>query len=310
MADARLDIAKLEHLALQLGVPLADIRDMARQIHHHVRTEWRRIRGKLRRIIAPKRRLKTLQQRIAGRLLGGIPVAESAHAYRRGRSTFTAAKPHVAKPFLASLDVKDFFPGIHYTRVERLWRELGCSPDVARVLTQLTTYEYHLPLGFATSPAIANLARAKADKRIEGLAGKKALDFTSYSDNLYVSGRYISRGTAKSFRRFVQQSGMRVPRARVQVSGPGRKKEVTGLTVSDGINVPKSYRRGLRAEIRRQLGPGSPRRATTRAKASLWGKVRYVGRVNASQGRKLSAMLARGIRANAATGNVDDNAVP
>lgn len=243
MADARLDIAKLEHLALLLEVPQADILDMARQMHRHVRTEWRRVRGKLRRIMAPKRRLKSLQRRIAGRLLGGIPVAESAHAYRRGRSTFTAARPHVGKPFLASLDVKDFFPGIHYTRVERLWRELGCSPDVARVLTQLTTYEYHLPLG--ADPLFFS---ARGPKRLTGKngLGRRTQPLPSYvtaatrwSPAVWPratigSGGHAVRWTfwfdasVAALRRHQESSQVKVADSRVRLGFPG------GLRAFDG----------------------------------------------------------------------------
>jgi retron-type reverse transcriptase len=292
MAKSKLKIRNLRHLSLRVGVDRRELQSVAGQMRRHVDIRPQMVNEKPRRIIAPRRRLEVIQRRIKERLLDGLRVAESAHGYRKGRSTVTAAIPHLDAPYLLSLDVQDFFPGIRHSHVYQMWCRLGCSPDVSRVLTQLTTYEHHLPQGFVTSPSIANLVRASTDARIEGLCRARGLTYTSYSDNLYVSGRYISAKVAGSCQRFVQQSAMRLPRERVKICRPGHRKEVTGLVVTSKLNVGKSYRRRVRAQVHQHVHSRAATREAEKERLSLEGKIGYVAQVNPAQGTKLSRQLS------------------
>ena len=67
------------------------------------------------------------------------------------------AERHLRSQFAFSCDIMEFYPSIHSSRVYRLFAKIqGCSPDVARLLTRLCTYRYHLALGLITSPLLAD----------------------------------------------------------------------------------------------------------------------------------------------------------
>ncbi|MEO0914098.1 MAG: hypothetical protein AAFY59_14100, partial [Pseudomonadota bacterium] len=97
-------------------------------------------------------------------------------------------------------DIRDFFPSITAARIHALFRCLGYPHTVARALTGLTTTvthpniltrlsptqrrdfaRPHLPQGAPTSPALANLAAFKLDRRLSGLARSKGASYTRYA---------------------------------------------------------------------------------------------------------------------------------
>ena len=86
------------------------------------------------------------------------------------------ASPHQGAAIVVKLDLKDFFPTVHYRRVRGLFQWLGYNADVANTLAGLTTYRPKLedgtvlwpgvlPQGAPTSPALANLACRRMDRR-------------------------------------------------------------------------------------------------------------------------------------------------
>ena len=66
-------------------------------------------RGEFRELHVPDEFLKTVQRRIADRLLSAYPVSPYATAYRPGGSTIVNARPHVGKNVLLKLDIHHFF---------------------------------------------------------------------------------------------------------------------------------------------------------------------------------------------------------
>ena len=100
------------------------------------------------------------------------------------RSVKTNAKHHVRRPLLSTMDIKDCFPSITMHKVRGVFEELGFSGEALAVITKLTTWEFQLPQGAPTSPAIANLALAKIDRRQIGLAKQHGLTYTRYVDDI------------------------------------------------------------------------------------------------------------------------------
>src|SRR5258708_36650911 len=75
-----------------------------------------------------------------------------------GRDYVTNASLHAKKKILICEDVKRFFPSVGAIYIEQVWRDcLGFAPDVARLLTKLTTKGGYLPQGAITSSFLANL---------------------------------------------------------------------------------------------------------------------------------------------------------
>ena len=65
---------------------------------------------------------------------------------------------------------------------------MGCSEQVSKLLTRLTTYNGSVPQGFPTSSTIANIILASFTPRITTACEKHKVTFTFYQDDLCVSG--------------------------------------------------------------------------------------------------------------------------
>ena len=66
------------------------------------------------------------------KILGKVPMHDACHGFVAGRSTVTNATPHVGAALILKVDLRDFFPTIHYRRVRGLFRWLGYSETVAK----------------------------------------------------------------------------------------------------------------------------------------------------------------------------------
>ncbi len=154
--------------------------------------------GEPRRITAPRPRLKKLQRRILDELLDKCATHEAAHGFVRGRSVVTNAQPHAAAALVIKLDLRDFFPTIHFRRVAGLFQHYGYAQEVAAALASLCTHRPQLgdgrtlwpgvlPQGAPTSPALANLLCRRLDSRLCGLARRAGATYTRYADDLTFS---------------------------------------------------------------------------------------------------------------------------
>ncbi|MDP1798771.1 MAG: hypothetical protein Q8K78_14855, partial [Planctomycetaceae bacterium] len=166
-----LNIRRLTHLAQSLGVDQAKLDEVLVDLDQHyeqlilidpARPE------KIRRVVNVRKPLRTLQERIYKRLLlKKLLPSPQSHGGVNGRSIKTNALVHADSQYVLKTDISDFYPSIHFRRVYRLFVEtFGCSPDVARVCTALTTHRHHLALGIVTSPILADQMLRKADTRI------------------------------------------------------------------------------------------------------------------------------------------------
>ncbi len=96
--------------------------------------------GGERLIMAPKSRLKALQrrlQRAAGEQAADRASTRTASA--TGTRCAPTPQPHVGKGVVLRLDIKDFFPSIHFGRVRGLLIALGYGYPVATMLAVLMT---------------------------------------------------------------------------------------------------------------------------------------------------------------------------
>src|SRR5258706_5713925 len=190
MSHKMLGIKSTRDLAAQLDVSEETLLAIAASMWKHVRSTRPKEKndGSYRQFYEPSKELKAIQRTLNKRLLQPIPLPEEFHGGVRGRSTVTNAMPHIGKALVAKVDIKDFYPSIHPRRIYKLFLNLGCSPNVSRLLTKLTTYNYQLAQGFPTSTAIANLILAGFWPRIKGACKANGITITDFIDDLALSG--------------------------------------------------------------------------------------------------------------------------
>ena len=197
---------------------------------------------------------------------------------------------------VVSIDIRDFYPSIHFRRVRARFVDLGCSPEVAGLLTKLTTYEHHLAQGFPTSSAIANLVLAPIVPRLEGLCAQHNCEMTLYQDDLTISGDNYIPKLVPLLSRIFQQAGFQVHPDKVKVMPREEHQEVTGWTVNRKVNTSKKQYRQLRAILHRCSIDGIEvvaDRPLDDFRDHLRGRIQRVNEVNPSRGQQLLQQFSK-----------------
>ena len=213
--------------------------------------------GKRRTLWVPRDPLRPLQDRIQKEILAKVPHPSCVQGGVPKRSIITNARHHVAKPVLSTMDIRDCYPSITLQRVQRVFEELGFSGDALSIVVKLTTWDFQLPQGPPTSPAIANLALANLDRRQLGLAKQHGFTYTRFVDDLSASGGKRLRKVRNLQERIVKSEGFSIKPLK-----DGQKKlmyreqdrqQVTGLVLNKKINLPREKRKEIIGDTRAAL---------------------------------------------------------
>lgn len=231
-------------------------------------------------------------------LLKSLQPSEFSHGGRQGRSIKTNAEPHLKSQFVYKADISNFYPGIHDTRIYRLFNTtFGCPPAVANLCSRLCTYKHHLALGLSTSPILADQLLRTVDARIAAACRAAGWVYTRYVDDITISGGNDMEhaGIGSLIGRILSQHGFKAKKSK-SVAASSEDVAITGIRVADGhMDVAKQYA----AELNRQLddalslthnGPFSGPYYTY---GQLVGRVRFVCWVNPRRTRSVTKKLKR-----------------
>lgn len=207
--------------------------------------------GGMRTISAPEHPIKFLQQQFLKVCTALFPRHKCAHGFEPGRSPATHASNHVRKKWVWTIDIKEFFPSIHWGRVRGMFRVYPFeAPDhVAQALANLTTFDGVLPQGAPTSPILSNLICRKLDSRLFQWARTNGYTYTRYADDLTFSTNQESFPTEDQvfIKEIVGDEGFRVHPKKERLMPSYGRQSVTGLVVNEKVNVPREFISGLRA---------------------------------------------------------------
>jgi RNA-directed DNA polymerase len=238
--------------------------------------------GSKRTLWIPRPPLRPIQDKIKTEILAKVPLPTYVQGGVRKCSIITNAKHHVGKPVLSTMDIKNCFPSITVQKVRKVFEELGFSGDALSIVTKLTTWEFQLPQGPPTSPAIANLALANLDRRQMGVAKQHGFTYTRYVDDISASGGKRLRKVRNLQERIVKDEGFSVKPLK-----DGQKKlmyreqdrqQVTGLVLNQKINLPREKRKEIIGSTKAAL------RGKGELSDSEQGKILWLGSVNAGAG--------------------------
>ncbi len=283
-------------------------------------------RSGLPRIIeVPKARLKETQRWVLREILDHVPAHEAAYGFTPGRSAITHAQRHTGQDVVLRLDLRDFFASIAAGHVYRLFSSLGYAPPVAHTLTGITTNVVpasvwrviaartdderlvqsrfwlgrrlatpHLPQGAPTSPALANLAAFRLDRRLAGLAGASGLSYSRYADDLTFSGPLRLRRRLAQFTELVEaivrDEGFPLNHDKSMLRPSCARQSVCGIVVNAHPNVARAEYDELKAILHNAVrdGPAAQNRAgVADFEAHLRGRISWVASLNPSRGEKL-----------------------
>ena len=216
--------------------------------------------GKPRAIHRPTKKLKIIQ-RIALEKLQSEKKFQPrghAHGFTPSKSIITNAACHIKSKRIIKMDLKDFFPSIHFGRVRGMFMSypFEFGEKAATIMAQLACLDDktgELPQGGPLSPYIANMMCRRLDKRLAEVARSHRCHFTRYADDITFSTNDKSQNNIDSLIKetslVIESEGFVVNKDKTKVLTPEERQVVTGIIVNDGINVNRRFVRDLRATL-------------------------------------------------------------
>lgn len=249
-----------------------------------------------RTISAPNKDLKVIQRKILDLIISKTKLPSYVYGHGSLKSIVQNATSHANNDCLLNVDIKKFFPSVHYKKVHKLFCELGFSEEQAFLLTKLTTYKKCLPQGAPTSPYLASLILNNLDNRINKLCKKNRLTYTRYFDDISISGTERAFKVLKTISEIVKSEGYKLHEVgdKISMYKSGDEKLITGITISPdkklsvgGVDELLRYISELAKEGLNHLKTDN----IEKEKQVLYGKVAFIQQVDLELGIKLRTLL-------------------
>lgn len=229
--------------------------------------------GGLRQIKAPIEQLKTLQRRLADLLNQcfdeinnkGKQKKSISHGFRKNHSIITNANKHKNKRHVFNVDLQDFFPSIHFGRVQGYFlknEHFQLEREVATTIAQIACHEKVLPQGSPCSPIISNLIAHLLDIRMVYLAQKAKCTYSRYADDLTFStnkNKFTPKIAIKNeetcnkwlpseiLEKEIGKVDFRINQNKVSMQHKTNRQLTTGLVVNEKVNIKREYYKKARS---------------------------------------------------------------
>lgn len=221
--------------------------------------------GGYRKISAPDDRLKWVQEKLNKYIIKKYEFLECQYGFIKGKSIVDNAKIHNRAKYVLNIDLKDYFPSIHFGRVRGVFmgEPFNLPNYVATILSKIACYHNELPQGSPCSPTISNIICYSLDKQLLNLSKKYNFNYTRYADDITLSSDYpfpkeIVTRTRDNYviignklRSIIENQGFTINEKKTNYSWNNERKEVTGLIVNEKVNIKKIFLKQLRALLNR-----------------------------------------------------------
>ncbi len=250
--------------------------------------------GKVRNIDNPSKDLKRVQTKILNRLLRPVKLPHFLFGAVSKRCVNIHAAQHLLHggECVVKMDVKSYYPNVTSRHVYSVWkRVLRCSPAIARLLTQLTTYDWHLPQGAPTSPALANIFLASIYSPVLEECSEKHITATAWVDDLIFSGKE-ARSVMELARQALAANGLKLSSKKRVILNGRDSKVITGVRLGNKrIRAPKEKLSDIRAAIHKLEIGQIANYQRDKYIVSLNGKINNIERICAQDAQPLKQRL-------------------
>lgn len=201
--------------------------------------------------------LRTIQDKIMNNILANLDVPDVLFGGVRKKNNILNAKKHLGKKYGFVTDLRDFYPSVNPRRVYEVFSGLDFPPDIARLLTRLTTRKNELPQGAPTSSYLANFAFIPVDSGIIEFCNEHEITYTRYIDDLTFTSQKDFKDKTYKIIELITESGFRINHTKTYYKiGP---LEITGIIRrNNSLAVPEYIMErmkefGLTPEVRAGL---------------------------------------------------------
>jgi hypothetical protein len=224
-----------------------------------------------------------VQTKIRDRLLDLIPLSNIVFGAVEGKCTRMSAEVHLKKDVLVKLGLRDCFRSSKARRVKQLFaNRFGFSEGVANLLTELCTFEGHVPVGSTMSSTLVNLILNPLWDRIDKYRKAHSLGASTWIDDLAFSGKSADKHIG-AIKKMINGYGYRISWNKKEIQRSNQPQVVNGGEVnSSRVTLPKIKR----VEIARAL------KSNPISDTNL-GKLAYAKLMSPNQGKQLEKLYLR-----------------
>lgn len=212
--------------------------------------------GSTRQTFDAKGHLKEIHRRMKATIFGNVVFPDYLHGSLKGCDYVTNASLHTNKQLLICEDVKKFFPSVCAEQVQDVWCGFfGFAPDVAELLTKLTTKDGALPQGAIPSSYLANLVLWRHEPLLHAKLAKHGITYSRYVDDMAMSSvKHITKESQTWIIAQVYgmlcQVGLKAGRKKHEIFSATKPMIATKLIVNRKPSLSQKKRSQVRAQVR------------------------------------------------------------
>ena len=259
------------------------------------------IKNKPRTITPSKHGLKQIHTTLETFFSKRIIFPKYIHGSVKGKSPKTNAQIHIGKDEVFKFDVKDFYPSIKTTFIEKTLKDSGMADDAAKLVADLCTYNNSLPQGIEVAPILANLVLLPTSIKIHRFCKKRRLDFSVYMDDLTISGNKKIDPYWGSIKQMVTQALFEVSKKKTRFMNKNQAQISTKLNLNSKMRPENTYLKKLKTDIKNYMGSEEDKhllmqiyeKTDRQMYFNLRGRINYVRQYDKKMARELRALLVK-----------------
>jgi hypothetical protein len=299
-------IGSTRALARALNKPESYLRKLSKNASHMYRVARYGILikedGSQKVIYNPAYPLKSLQQTINERILCAVIFPFYINGGIRNRSYRNNCLLHTETHTVVKLDISTFFESIHTDEIRQLWQRFFHFPTpVAKLLTELTTFNGYLPRGAPTSSYLANLIFWDVEPQLANFLSENEITYSRYIDDVTLSAKRslgndgIADGISKVYGMFYQKH-VSPNRVKQKIMHNNEAMQVHRINVNGKLpTIPKITRKGIEAGVH-NLARDVKLYGFSNEIIARWtklnGSIAWMGQFHPEQSKKLKRKIA------------------
>lgn len=176
-----------------------------------------------------------------GKLLSRIEVPKYLHSGIKKHSSITNAQSHLLSQYKTlTTDIESFFPSTSAKKVfDFFFYIMKQSPDVANLLTNLLTYQGHIPTGSPVSMSLAFFANINMFNELDCFAKNRGCKMTVFVDDLTFTGKAINANFLLHVEKIVAKNNLKLKKSKTNLFQENSPKFITGVVVKNNQIEPE-----------------------------------------------------------------------
>lgn len=207
-------------------------------------------------INAPVKDLKFIQAKLLKEVLYKLKLPDYFFGGLKNKDAVLNARCHQGNKFFFLTDLKNFYPSVHFSSVEKALRKEGFYPDVARLITRICTKEGAIPQGCPTSSFLASLVVFHSCGNLFTKYRNEGLRVSIYVDDITISSPIDFKEKTSEILSELRNCGLKINFEKTHYCS--KNPIVTGVQVkNNGISpLPHTFERSIDDSIKESSRKG------------------------------------------------------